>query len=68
MFSNYNSLFSGNRYLENSTSKVHSLRYFKYNMFNFENIFANITYTRQIDAIKIELLLLGFKSNGSSKT
>ncbi|TGD57440.1 TonB-dependent receptor [Flavobacterium humi] len=49
---NYNSLFRGNRMLENSLSQVHSLRYFKYNMFNFENIFANITYTRQVDAIK----------------
>ncbi|WP_288980432.1 carboxypeptidase-like regulatory domain-containing protein [uncultured Flavobacterium sp.] len=56
VFSNYNSLFSGNRYLENSTSQVHSLRYFKYNMFNFENIFANISYTKQVDAIKNKAL------------
>lgn len=52
VFSNYNSLFQGNRYLENSLSQVHSLRYFKYNMFNFENIFANLSYTRQVDAVK----------------
>lgn len=58
VFSNYNSLFSGNRFLENSTSQVHSLRYFKYNMFNFENIFANITYTRQLEAIKNRALLI----------
>ena len=32
VFSNYNSLFSGNRTLENSLSQVHSLRYFKYNL------------------------------------
>ena len=57
VFSNYNSLFSGNRFLENSTSQVHSLRYFKYNMFNFENIFANLTYTKQLDAIKNKALL-----------
>ncbi|CAM4029437.1 MULTISPECIES: TonB-dependent receptor [Flavobacterium] len=57
VFSNYNSLFSGNRNLENSLSQVHSLRYFKYNMFNFENIFANITYTKQVDAIKNKALL-----------
>ena len=67
VFSNYNSLFSGNRYLENSTSQVHSLRYFKYNMFNFENIFANITYTRQIDAIKNRALLLGVNQISSSE-
>ncbi len=59
VFSNYNSLFRGNRYLENSLSQVHSLRYFKYNMFNFENIFANITYTKQIDAVKNRALLIG---------
>lgn len=59
VFSNYSSLFSGNRYLENSLSQVHSLRYFKYNMFNFENIFANITYTKQVDAVKNRALLIG---------
>ena len=52
VLSNYSNLFHGNRYLENATSQVHSLRYFKYNMFNFENIFANATYTRKVDAIK----------------
>ncbi|MCK6608819.1 MAG: carboxypeptidase-like regulatory domain-containing protein, partial [Flavobacterium sp.] len=66
VFSNYNSLFSGNRFLENSTSQVHSLRYFKYNMFNFENIFANITYTRQLEAIKNRALL--FDVNQISST
>ncbi|TDX13945.1 carboxypeptidase-like regulatory domain-containing protein [Flavobacterium sp. S87F.05.LMB.W.Kidney.N] len=52
VLSNYSNLFHGNRFLENATSQVHSLRYFKYNMFNFENIFANATYTRKVDAIK----------------
>ena len=66
VFSNYNSLFSGNRYLENSTSQVHSLRYFKYNMFNFENIFANITYTKQLDAIKNRALLTGVNQVSSA--
>jgi hypothetical protein len=48
----YSSLFTGNRDLENATSQVHSLRYFKYNMFNFENIFANASYSRTTDAVK----------------
>ncbi|RKR09692.1 outer membrane receptor protein involved in Fe transport [Flavobacterium sp. 90] len=52
VLSDYSSLFRGNRTLENATSQVHSLRYFKYNMFNFENIFANATYTKKVDAIK----------------
>ena len=66
VFSNYNSLFSGNRFLENSTSQVHSLRYFKYNMFNFENIFANLTYTKQLDAIKNKALLSGVNQVSSA--
>jgi hypothetical protein len=52
VLSDYSSLFRGNRFLENATSQVHSLRYFKYNMFNFENIFAYATYTKKVDAIK----------------
>jgi hypothetical protein len=52
VLSDYSNLFRGNRFLENATSQVHSLRYFKYNMFNFENIFANATYTKKVDAIK----------------
>ena len=52
LISNYSSLFRGNRNLENAMSQVHSIRYFKYNMFNFENIFANVNYTRRTDAVK----------------
>lgn len=52
IINSYSSLFRGNRTLENATSQVHSLRYFKYNMFNFENIFANAAYTKTIDGIK----------------
>jgi hypothetical protein len=66
VFSNYNSLFSGNRTLENALSHVHSLRYFKYNMFNFENIFANITYTKQVDGIKNKALLTGINQVSSA--
>ena len=66
VFSNYNSLFSGNRYLENSTSQVHSLRYFKYNMFNFENIFAAVSYSKQVDAIKDKSLLTGVNQVSSA--
>lgn len=52
VLSGYSNLFKGNRALENATSQMHSLRYFKYNMFNFENIFANATYTKKVDAVK----------------
>lgn len=66
VFSNYNSLFSGNRNLENSLSQSHSLRYFKYNMFNFENIFGFLNYTKQVDAIKSRALLSGSGANQAS--
>lgn len=52
VFSNYNSLRKGSRTLENATNIQHSLRYFKYNMFNLENIIAFLTYSKRIDAIK----------------
>ncbi len=59
IFSNYNNLTRGNRTLENAISKVHSLRYFKYNMFNFENISAFASYAKQIDAVKTKALFNG---------
>jgi hypothetical protein len=66
VFSNYNSLYSGNRFLENSVSQVHSLRFFKFSMFNMENIFANITYTKQTDIITNRALLTGVNQVSSS--
>ena len=66
VFSNYNSLYSGNRYLENSISQVHSLRFFKFSMFNMENVFANFTYTKQTDIITNRALLTGVNQISSS--
>ena len=66
VFSNYNSLYSGNRFLENSVSQVHSLRFFKFSMFNMENIFANLTYTKQTDIITNRALLTGVNQVSSS--
>jgi hypothetical protein len=63
VFNNYNSLSAGNRMLENATAQTHSLRYFKYNMFNFENIFANISYSKTTDAIKSN-----FRFNGVNQS
>lgn len=48
----YSSLFQGNRMLENATAQQHSLSYFKYNMFNFENISAFVNYRRSMDPVK----------------
>lgn len=65
VLSDYSSLFRGNRFLENATSQVHMLRYFKYNMFNFENIFANATYTKKVDAIKTSADFTGINQSSS---
>lgn len=66
VFSNYNSLYSGNRFLENSVSQVHSLRFFKFSMFNMENVFGNLTYTKQTDIITNRALLTGVNQVSSS--
>jgi hypothetical protein len=65
ILSNYNSLFQGNRMLENATSQVHAFRYFKYNMFNFENIFANATYSRKVDAVKTSANFVGINQSST---
>ena len=59
ILSNYNSLFKGNRDLENALSHTHSVRYFKYNMFNLENIFANISYSRKVNPVKNSSTFVG---------
>lgn len=65
VFSNYSSLFQGNRNLENATLQSHSLRYFRYNMFNFENIFANANYTRRADAVKRQAVFVGVNQSST---
>lgn len=65
VFSNYNSLTKGNRLLENATVQEHSLRYFKYNMFNFENITAVASYSKRVDAIKTSAVFNGVNQTSS---
>lgn len=48
---NFNSLSSGNRFIKNALQETHSLRYSKYNLFNFTTIFANLNYTRTSDPV-----------------
>lgn len=56
VLNSYSSLSSGNGTLENAIQQSHSLRYFKYNMFNFENISAFVSYNRTVDAVKTRSL------------
>jgi len=52
VFNGYNSLSRGSRTIENATIQSHSLSFRKFNMFNFENITANLSYTKTVDAVK----------------
>ena len=65
IFNSYNSLFSGNRDLENSVVHSHTLNYQKFNMFNFENFGGFINYTRTTEAIKTRALFEGVNQIGS---
>jgi hypothetical protein len=59
IFNGINSLFVGNQEIQNATVQAHSLRYFKYNMFNFENIYGNINYNKRLDAVKTNAIFNG---------
>ncbi|MEM7185114.1 MAG: carboxypeptidase regulatory-like domain-containing protein [Bacteroidota bacterium] len=52
VFNNYNQLFRGNRFLENSLSHNYTLSYFSFNMFNYTNVNGFINYSRTIEGIK----------------
>lgn len=52
VFNDYNRLFRGNRFLENSLANSFNLTYFSFNMFNYTNVSANLNYTRRVDGIK----------------
>ena len=58
--SSYNSLFQGNRNLNNSLYHSVALNYYSFNMFNFTNIFAGANYTRRIGDITNTVLFKGF--------
>lgn len=65
VLSSYNSLTKGVRSLENATALQHSLRYFKYNMFNLENISAFLTYSKKTDAVKTNAIYNGVNQESS---
>jgi len=59
VLNNYNSLYNGNRDLESALNHNLSLNFFSFNMFNFTNIFANVIYTKRIDALKNNADIIG---------
>ena len=52
VFNNYNRLFRGNRFLENSFSHSYNLTYFSFNLFNYTNVSGSLNYTRRLKGIK----------------
>ncbi|WP_250434954.1 carboxypeptidase regulatory-like domain-containing protein [Hanstruepera flava] len=52
VLNNYNAFFTGNQELESALAHNLSLNYFSFNMFNYTNVFARISYTKNIDRIR----------------
>ncbi|OUS00419.1 TonB-dependent receptor [Flavobacteriales bacterium 33_180_T64] len=52
VMNNYDSYFSGNQALKNGASHNVNLTYFSFNMFNYTNVFANLSYSKRIDQIR----------------
>ncbi len=59
VFNNYNALYQGNRDLESALYHNFSLNFRSFSMFNQQNIFANATYSRRIDAFKSNTSISG---------
>lgn len=66
VFSNYNAMYSGNRDLESALYHTASLNFFSFNMFNFTNIFANLSYNKRIDAFKNSSSITGINQVSST--
>ncbi|WP_053992001.1 carboxypeptidase regulatory-like domain-containing protein [Mangrovimonas sp. TPBH4] len=52
VLNSYNSIFAGNEALDNAVSHNVNLTYFSFNMFNYTNVFANVSYSKRIDQIR----------------
>ena len=59
IFSNYNALYQGNRNLESALFHRAQLNFFSFSMFNQQNIFANLSYSKRIDAFKTNTGIVG---------
>lgn len=59
VLNNYNSLYTGNRDLENALYHNVNLNYFSFNMFNYTNVYGSINYSKRKDVIKSNTEFLG---------
>ena len=62
IFRNYNSFFQGNPNLEAALFNVVNMNYQSINIFNFTNIFANLSYSLRDDAIQSTTVVEGINS------
>lgn len=65
IFNNYNTLYQGNRDLESALYHNVSLNFFSFKMFNQQNIFANASYSKRIDAFKTNTSITGINQVNS---
>jgi hypothetical protein len=66
IFSNYNSMYQGNSDLESALYHNVTLNFFSFNMFNLQNIFANVSYSKRIDAFKNNSSIVGINQVSST--
>lgn len=66
LFNNYNSVYKGNRNLENAVYHKYSLNYFSFVMYNYTNINASISYTKKDNTIKNDTDFDGIGQNSTS--
>ena len=52
VLNNYNSIFSGDQELQNALSHNINLTYHSFNLFNYTNVFARLSYNKSIDQIR----------------
>jgi len=56
VFNNYNSLFQGNKTIENGLYENYSLNYSSFSLFNYTNVNGSIKYTKKVDDIKNNII------------
>lgn len=59
VFTDYNALYRGNRNLESALFHRAQLNFFSFSMFNQQSIFANLMYSKRIDAFKTNTGIVG---------
>ncbi|WP_405251406.1 carboxypeptidase regulatory-like domain-containing protein [Dokdonia sp. Asnod3-C12] len=65
LFNNYNSLYRGNREIENAIYHNASINYFSFSMFNFTSLFGGVNYSRRVDPIKTSGSFVGINQVAS---